>query len=135
MALIASDVAAWLIAPRPVLALTVAAGQDAPDLRTITLSLPADLRLSRSLSAVSVSSAANQAVAHKLQGRRGKLTVTLRDVASRVRVVLGAGSVIPAGSLVTSIRQGQQATIGLDVESTDQSGLKTELPLALTPGR
>jgi subtilase family serine protease len=120
---------------KPVLALTVAAGQDAPDLRTITLSLPADLRLSRSLSAVSVSSAANQAVAHKLQGRRGKLTVTLRDAASRVRVVLGAGSVIPAGSLVTSIRQGQQATIGLDVESTDQSGLKTELPLALTPGR
>jgi hypothetical protein len=61
--------------------------------------------------------------------------VTLRVAASQVRVVLGAGSVIPAGSLVTSIRRGQHAVIGLGVEAVDQSGTRTSLPLAVTPRR
>ena len=119
---------------KPVLSLTIAAGQDAPELRTISLSLPADLRLSL-LSAVSVFSAGNEPLARSVSGQRGMLTVTLRDAASRVRVVLGAGSVIPAGSLVTSVRQGQHSTIGLGVEAVDQSGLKTALPLAVRPSR
>ena len=119
---------------KPVLSLTIAAGQDAPELRTISLSLPADLRLSL-LSAVSVFSAGNEPLARSVSGQRGMLTVTLRDAASLVRVVLGAGSVIPAGSLVTSVRQGQHSTIGLGVEAIDQSGLKTALPLAVRPSR
>ncbi len=119
---------------KPVLSLAIAAGQDAPELRTISLSLPADLRLSL-LSAVSVFSAGNEPLARSVSGQRGMLTVTLRDAASRVRVVLGAGSVIPAGSLVTSVRQGQHSTIGLGVEAVDQSGLKTALPLAVRPSR
>jgi hypothetical protein len=120
---------------RPVLSLTVAAGKDAPALRTIALSLPGDLRLARRISALSISSETNQPLAHRTSNGDDKLTVTLRAAASLVRVVLGAGSVIAAGSLVTSVRHGQQAAIGLAVEAVDQSGTRTSLPVAVTPRR
>jgi len=120
---------------KPVLSLTVAAGADAPGLRTIALSLPADLRLSRHLQAVSVAAAANRPIAHRISGRRGTLTVTLQDAASRVRVVLGSGSVTPTASLMTSVRHGQDAKIGLGVEAIDQFGLRTSLPLAVRARR
>jgi hypothetical protein len=120
---------------KPVLSVTVAAGKDAPALRTIVLRLPGDLRLARRLTHVSVSSGASRSLAHRISGQGEKLTVTLRTAASPVTLVLGAGSVIPAGALVTSVRLGHRSTVGLGVEAIDDAGLRTALAFAVRPLR
>jgi subtilase family serine protease len=120
---------------KPVLSLTVAAGKDAPGLRRIVLRLPSQLRLARRLAPVSVMSIGHMPLPHTISGRRDRLSLTLRTAADAVRVVLGAGSVIPAGSLVTSVRHGHRASLGLGVEAIDDAGLSTTLARAIRPRR
>lgn len=120
---------------RPVLALTIVAGKDAPKLHRLVLTLPDNLRLARHLRAVSVASRANRALAHRISGAHGRLTVTLRVPATQIRLVLGAGSVVPRGSLITSVRRGHRATIGLGLETIDEAGEQTVLALAVRPLR
>jgi subtilase family serine protease len=117
------------------LSFTVAAGVNAPALKSLTISLPAGLRFakpSKSLAkGIVVKGSGAKPLRFKASVKHGKLTITLTSVSSRVTVTITRPAVSVSVGLAGQARKHKLKTLTVSLSAVDASHRATALKLKL----
>jgi len=120
-------------AARPKLALTVAAGRDAPELKSISVTLPRGLHFTRSRATVTVTAKNGRRLRFTVSLQRAALVLKLRSTAEQVRVTISSPRLAASDSLTAALARHQATRVTLTVRVTDAGKRTTRLPAKVKP--
>jgi subtilase family serine protease len=112
---------------RPRLSFMLAAGGGAPELKTVTVTLPRGLSFTRSSSAVTVTGVGNHRLKFTASVQHGTLVVKLRRTSRQVHVTIGYPRLQAGGALVPQVAAHHASRVTLTVRATDALKLTTKL--------
>jgi len=119
-------------AAAPRFVITVSTGADEPALQSLTLDLPAGLRLA-ALHAVKVTARGGGSLAHSAKDVDGHLVVRLGTPATSVRLSLGHGALVASSSLIAAERARRTGLLGFAVTAVDAGGQNATVKTSLRP--
>jgi subtilase family serine protease len=120
-------------ATHPRLFFMVAAGRDAPDLKSVTVALPRGLRFTRSRAKVTVTGRGNHRVRYTVSLQHGTLVVKLTTAAQQVHVTITYPRLQAGGSLVSDLARHRADRVALTVRATDALKRTTRLTAKVKP--
>jgi len=117
------------------LAFTIAAGANAPALKSLVVSLPSGLSFSRSSGSLArgivIRGSNGKKLKFKPSLKRGKLTITLRSGAKKAAVTISPPAIGVSASLATKVRRGKIKQLSISLQALDTSHRSTGLTLKL----
>ena len=116
-------------ASRPTLSFTLRAGRGAPQLKTLTVTLPRGLKFTSSRASLSVTGVGRHRLRYTVALRRGALVIKLRHTSPQVNVTVSYPRFQATGSLVAH----HAARITLTVRATDALTRTTKLSAGVKP--
>jgi hypothetical protein len=120
-------------AARPTLLFTVAAGRDAPAVKSIDVSLPPGLHFTTSEPTVTLTGRNGKHLRFSARLVHGALVLTFRTGAPRVQVTISSPRLAASGSLTAALARHQATPVTLTVRVTDAKKLTTRLLRRITP--
>jgi subtilase family serine protease len=120
-------------ASRPRLSFTLAAGRDAPKLKTVTVALPRALRFTRSRATVTVTGLHGRHVNYSVALKNGTLVLTFRTPALQIHVTVAHPRLQASGGLVAELASHRASRLQLTVRTTDALKLTTRLTAKVQP--
>lgn len=118
---------------RPRLSFMVTAGRDAPNLKSVTVTLPRGLRFTRAHAKVSVTGRGNRRVRYTVSLQHGTLVLKVTSPAQQLHVTITYPRLQAAGSLVSALARHHGTPVGLTVRATDALKLTTRLTAKVKP--
>lgn len=118
---------------RPRLSFMLAAGRDAPNLKTVTLTLPRGLRFTRARAKVNVTGRGNHRLRSTVSLQHGTLVLRLNTPAQQVHVTVTYPRLQAGGSLVSDLARHRASRLGLTVRATDALKRTTRLTTKVKP--
>jgi Putative Ig domain len=118
---------------RPRLSFMLAAGRDAPKLKSVSVTLPRGLRFTRSHATVTVTGHGNRRVKYTVSLQHGTLVLKMRTPAQQVHVTITYPRLKAGGSLVSNLARHRASRVGLTVRATDALKLTTRLTVKVKP--
>jgi subtilase family serine protease len=118
---------------QPSLSFMLAAGRDAPDLKTVTVTLPRGLSFTRSSSTVTVTGLGNHRLRFTANLQHGTLVIKLRRTSRQVHLTIAYPRIQASGSLAPLIAGHHSSPVTLTVRATDALKLTTKLTARTTP--
>lgn len=106
-------------AGHPRLALTITAGNGAPQLTSATIGLPRGLSFGRIVGNAKVTGANGRRVSFSARLVGGRLQLVLAKPAQRIRLTVSGSGIKAAGGLVANARRGRAARVTLTLTTTD----------------
>ena len=103
----------------PSLALTISAARSAPPLTSVSIGPTGGLRFSGARGHVKVAGAGGRRIAFSSRVTRGRLVLTLRAVASRIRVTVSYNLLRASASLAARVRGNHGSALKVNVATTD----------------
>jgi subtilase family serine protease len=120
-------------AARPRLTFMVAAGRDAPNLKSVTVALPRGLRFTRSRARVTVTGRGNHRVKYTVSLQHGTLVLKLKTAAQQVHVTITYPKLQAGGSLISDLARHHVSRVALTVRATDALKRTTRLTAKVEP--
>ncbi|HUE28439.1 MAG TPA: hypothetical protein VMP89_16810, partial [Solirubrobacteraceae bacterium] len=103
----------------PALALTVTAGNRAPDLASVSIGLPRGLNFGSTAHNLRVTGPNGARVAFSSRIVAGRLRVTLAKPALRIRIAIGGSAIRASGGLVANVRGHRGGALTVTITTTD----------------
>jgi hypothetical protein len=104
---------------RPTLALTISAGASAPQLKSIALGLPRGLSFGRPGRRVTVTGVRGRRIAFSARVIHGRLQLTLRRSAPRLRITIRYAAIRVTGRLAAAVRGHHRSPVTVTVQTRD----------------
>lgn len=114
-------------AARPTLSFILAAGRDAPQLKTVSVALPRVLTFTRSRSTITVTGVGNHRLKFTASLQHGTLILKLRRTSPQVHVTIAYPRIRASSSLAPLIASHHSSPVTLTVRATDALQLTTKL--------
>jgi subtilase family serine protease len=121
-------------ADRPNLSFVLAAGRDAPQLKTVTVALPRGLSFTRSRATVGVTGVGNHPLKFTASLQHGTLVLKLRRTSRQVHITISYPGIQASGGLAGQVAAKRASQVMLTVRATDALKLTTKLPARVKPG-
>ncbi len=118
---------------RPLLALTLTAGSNAPALKEFQIRLGAKVRLGRRLRRITITGPQGKRAAFSATVRRGVLTIVLRTVKTQVRIRIGYPAIAPTRREAKAARRGRAGRLTVAVTATDAVGHGSQFTAKVAP--
>ena len=118
---------------RPRLSFMLAAGRQAPQLKTVTVALPRGLTFTRSRSTVTVTGVGNHRLKFTASLQHGILVLKLRRTSAQVHVTIVYPRIKAGGGLVPQVTSHHASRLTLTVHATDAFNLSTKLTARVKP--
>jgi hypothetical protein len=118
---------------RPRLSFVLAAGRNAPQLKTVTVALPRGLSFTRSQSTITVTGVGNHRLKFTASLQHGTLVLTLRRTSLQVHVRVAYPRIEASGGLVPQVASHHASPVTLTVRTTDALKLTTKLTARIKP--
>jgi len=119
----------------PKLAFTIAAGANAPALKSLVVSLPSGLSFSRSSGSLArgivIKGSNGKKLKFKLSLKRGKLAITLGSGVKKAAVTISPPAIGVSASLATKVQRGKIKRLSISLQAVDTSHRTTRLTLTL----
>jgi subtilase family serine protease len=120
-------------AARPKLTFTVTAGKDAPELKSINVTLPRGLHFTKSRATVTVTGKNGRRLKFTVSLQRAALVLKLRSATEEVRVTIASPRLAASGSLTSALARHQATHVTLTVRVTDAGKRTTRLSAKVKP--
>ena len=120
-------------AARPKLSFVVAAGRDAPKLKTVNVALPSGLQFSRSRATVAVTGRGGRHVRYSVSLKHGSLVLTFQSPAQQLHVTVAYPRLRASGGLVSQLVRHRSSRLTLSVRTTDALKRTTRLTAKVRP--
>jgi subtilase family serine protease len=120
-------------AARPKLAFTVTAGSDAPELKSISVTLPRGLHFTKSRATVTVTGKNGRRLTFTLSLQRAALVLKLKTAAEAVRVTIASPRLAASGSLTAALAGHHATRVTLTLRVTDAGRRTTRLSAKVKP--
>jgi hypothetical protein len=120
-------------AARPKLAFTVNAGKDAPELKSIGVTLPRGLHFTKSRATVTVTGRNGRRLKFTVGLQHVALVLKLKSTAQQVRVTISSPRLAASGSLTSALARHHAARVALTVRVTDAGKRTTRLSTKVKP--
>jgi subtilase family serine protease len=120
-------------AGRPSLSMTVTSGRGAPLLKSISIGLTGGLRFKAVHGHVRVTGTGGRGVAFSSRVIRGRLVLTLRAPASRVKLTVSYNALTASASLARSARSRHRGPLKVIVAATDAARRTTSTTVKIKP--
>jgi subtilase family serine protease len=121
-------------ADRPNLSFVLAAGRDAPQLKTVTVALPRGLSFTGSRATVSVAGLGNHPLKFTASLQHGTLVLKLRRTSRQVHITISYPRIQASGGLAGQVAAKRASQVTLTVRATDALKLTTKLTTRVKPG-
>jgi hypothetical protein len=118
---------------RPRLSFTLAAGRDAPQLKTVTVALPPGLSFSKSHATVSLTGVGNRHLRFTVSLQHGTLVLKLKRTSAQVHVTIGYPRIRASDGLASGVAGHRSSRMTLTVRATDALKLTTRLTTRVKP--
>jgi Pro-kumamolisin, activation domain/Putative Ig domain len=121
-------------AARPKLSFLLAAGRDAPKLKTVSVGLPNGLHFTRTAASVSVTGRGKRRVRYTDAVRNGSLVLTFRTPAQQLHVTVAYPRLQASRGLVSQLAGHRSSRLTFVVRTTDALKRSTRLTAKVKPG-
>jgi subtilase family serine protease len=118
---------------RPNLSFMLAAGRDAPQLKTVTVAVPRGLSFTTSRATVSVTGVGNHPLIFTVSLQHGTLLLKLRRTSRQVDVTISYPRIQASGGLAAQVSARRSSQVMLSVRATDALKLTTKLTARVNP--
>jgi len=120
-------------AGRPTLALTVTAGRDAPQLKSVSIGLPGGLSFARTPRRVKVTGAQGKPLGFSSRVVRGRLVLTLLGSTEQLQVIVSYAAITAAHGLSGRVRSHDAPRLKITVAVTDAGHASASLSVKIKP--
>ncbi len=120
-------------AAHPRLSFIVAAGRDAPSIKSVNITLPRGLHFTKSRATVTVTGAKGKHLKFTARLVRGALVLTLKTASPQVHVTISSPRLAASGSLTAALASHHTERVTVTVRTTDAGKLTTRLSKKLKP--